>query len=52
VIGLVCFNALNNSVRLVVHQMETLKLMLVNRLFSPRRPQVAPVPPVRRAMES
>jgi biopolymer transport protein ExbB len=43
VIGLVCFNTLNNDVRLVVHQLETLKIMLVNRLVSPRRPQVAPV---------
>jgi biopolymer transport protein ExbB len=51
VIGLVCFNALNNDVRLVVHQMETLKIMLVNRLVSPRQPQVAPVPPVRRVVE-
>lgn len=32
ILGLVFFNSLNASVRLVVHQMETLKVMLVNRL--------------------
>lgn len=32
IIGLVFFNGLNNRVRLIVHQMETIKLMLVNRL--------------------
>ena len=36
IIGLVFFNSLNASVRLVVHQMETLKIMLVNRLAMPR----------------
>jgi len=35
IIGLVFFNALNKRVRVVVHQMETLKVMLVNR-FSGR----------------
>jgi biopolymer transport protein ExbB len=35
IIGLVFFNILNSSVRLVVHQMETLKIMLVNRLAMP-----------------
>jgi biopolymer transport protein ExbB len=49
VIGLVCFNALSNDVRLIVHQMETLKIMLVNRLVTPRRPLVAAVPAPRRA---
>ena len=32
ILGLVAFNALNNSVRLAMHQMETLKIMLVNRM--------------------
>lgn len=32
IIGLVFFNGLQNRVRFIVHQMETLKLMLVNRL--------------------
>ncbi len=32
ILGLVFFNSLNASVRLVVHQMETLKIMLVNRI--------------------
>lgn len=36
IIGLVCFNSLNNCVRIVVHQMETLKIVLVNRLDAPR----------------
>jgi biopolymer transport protein ExbB len=36
IIGLVFFNGLNSSVRLVVHQMETLKIMLVNRLAMSR----------------
>lgn len=36
ILGLVFFNSLNASVRLVVHQMETLKIMLVNRLAAPR----------------
>jgi len=39
IIGLVCFNSLNNCVRTVVHQMETLKLALVNRLDAPRAVQ-------------
>jgi len=36
ILGLVFFNSLNASVRLVVHQMETMKIMLVNRLAAPR----------------
>lgn len=32
-IGLVFFNWLNTKVRLIVHQMETIKLMLLNRRF-------------------
>lgn len=32
IIGLVFFNGLNNRVRLVMHQMEAIKVMLVNRL--------------------
>lgn len=32
IIGLIFFNGLQNRVRLVVHQMETVKVMLVNRL--------------------
>lgn len=38
IVGLVFFNGLNNSVRLVVHQMERIKVMLVNRLDAPRPP--------------
>ena len=33
VIGLVALNGLNNRVRIVMHQMETLKMMLVNRIY-------------------
>lgn len=33
-IGLVFFNWLNTKVRLIVHQLETLKVMLLNRRFS------------------
>lgn len=36
IIGLVCFNGLNNYVRLIIHQLETIKVMLVNRLDAPR----------------
>ncbi|MGH8402145.1 MAG: MotA/TolQ/ExbB proton channel family protein [Gammaproteobacteria bacterium] len=32
IIGLVFFNGLNNRVRLIMHQMEAIKVMLVNRL--------------------
>ena len=31
-VGLAGYNALNNQVRLIVHQLESLKLMLVNRM--------------------
>jgi biopolymer transport protein ExbB len=33
-VGLVFFNWLNTKVRLIVHQMETIKIMLLNRRFS------------------
>jgi biopolymer transport protein ExbB len=33
-IGLVFFNGLHNRVRLVVHQLDTLKMTLVNRMTS------------------
>ena len=33
ILGLVALNALNNRVRIVMHQLETLKMMLVNRLY-------------------
>jgi biopolymer transport protein ExbB len=36
IVGLVFFNSLNTKVRLVVHQLETIKLMMVNRLHAPR----------------
>jgi len=39
IIGLVAFNGLNNSVRVVVHQLECIKVMLVNRLDSPAAPR-------------
>ncbi len=48
VIGLVAFNGLHNRVRCLVHQMETLRTMLVNRLEEfeqhgiQRAPQAAP----------
>ncbi len=55
VIGLIAFNGLQNRVRYLVHQMETLRTMLVNRLEAfehhgtQRAPQTAPaavaVPP-------
>jgi biopolymer transport protein ExbB len=32
ILGLVFFNGLNNRVRLIMHQMEAIKVMLVNRL--------------------
>lgn len=32
IIGLISFNGLNNWVRLIIHQMETIKIMLLNRL--------------------
>lgn len=36
IIGLIFFNGLQNLVRRIVHQMETIKVMLVNRLDAPR----------------
>ena len=33
IIGLFFFNALNNRVRVIIHQLETLKVMLVNRMY-------------------
>ena len=44
IIGLVCFNALNNYVRLIIHQMETIKVMLVNRLDAPLTSPQVPAP--------
>ncbi len=45
ILGLVVFNGLNNRVRVIIHQLETLKVMLVNRI-SPHydRPVQAPAP--------
>lgn len=37
IIGLFAFNALNNRVRIVIHQMETLKVMLINRMYPHHR---------------
>ena len=37
-IGLVFYNALHNRVRLLVHQLETLKVMIINRADLGRRP--------------
>jgi biopolymer transport protein ExbB len=33
IIGLFFYNALNNRVRVILHQLETLKMMLVNRMY-------------------
>ena len=33
ILGLVFFNALNNRVRVIMHQLETLKMMLLNRMY-------------------
>ena len=33
ILGLFFFNALNNRVRVIMHQLETLKMMLVNRMY-------------------
>ena len=41
-LGLVFLNGLNNRVRLLVHQMETLKRMLVNRCVLPVADQSRP----------
>ena len=42
ILGLVAFNFLNQRVRLVMHQLERIKLMLLNRLVAPP-PRVATV---------
>lgn len=34
IIGLFFFNALNNRVRVIMHQLETLKVMLLNRMYT------------------
>ncbi|MHB1669127.1 MAG: MotA/TolQ/ExbB proton channel family protein [Thiomonas sp.] len=57
VLGLVAFNALNQRVRLLMHQLERIKLMLVNRMLPhyreggvrgpARHPVVTPVSPNR-----
>jgi len=47
IIGLVFFNSLQNLVRRVVHQMETLKVMLVNRVDAPRAVEPASPPKIR-----
>lgn len=44
VIGLVFFNGLNERVRLVLHQLDTLKVMLVNRYAGCREPSATPEP--------
>lgn len=36
ILGLIFFNALNQRVRLALHQMETVKVMALNRLYRPR----------------
>ncbi len=33
ILGLVALNGLNNRVRVIMHQLETLKMMLLNRLY-------------------
>lgn len=40
-IGLLAYNGLNNLVRSVVHQLDTLKTLLINRMASPRFAAVA-----------
>ena len=45
IVGLIFFNGLNNRVRLVVHQLETIKIMLVNRLDAPRLVRSSAVTP-------
>ncbi len=46
-IGLVFFNWLNTKVRVIVHQMETIKLMLLNRRFG-----AVPVPGTRAVLKA
>jgi biopolymer transport protein ExbB len=52
IIGLVCFNGLHNRVRLIIHQMETIKVMLVNRLDAPRSTKTASVSTLARDAEA
>ena len=58
IIGLVFFNSLNNYVRLIIHQLETIKVMLVNRLDLPRHrareldPEPTPLRSLRRSAEA
>ena len=53
IIGLICFNGLHNRVRLIIHQMETIKVMLVNRLDAPRAgARTVPVTTVAREAEA
>jgi biopolymer transport protein ExbB len=44
IIGIVFFNGLQNRIRLQVHELETLKLMLLNRLALGGSPEVQPSP--------
>ena len=37
ILGLVAFNGLNNRVRVIMHHLETVKVMLLNRVKAPRR---------------
>jgi biopolymer transport protein ExbB len=37
-LGLVFFNGLNTKVRMIVHQLEVIKLMLLNRRFGSSAP--------------
>ncbi|NNM51153.1 MAG: MotA/TolQ/ExbB proton channel family protein [Pseudomonadales bacterium] len=39
ILGLIAFNGLNNRVRVVMHQLETIKVMLLNRVKAPRHAQ-------------
>jgi biopolymer transport protein ExbB len=39
IVGLVAFNGLHNSVRVILHQLECIKVMLVNRLQAPSAPR-------------
>ncbi len=53
ILGLVFFNALNQRVRLVLHQMETIKVATLNRLYHPHggllRDAPQPMPACRQA---
>ena len=52
IVGLVCFNGLHTRVRLIIHQMETIKIMLVNRLDAPRSAKAVPVTAIAREAEA